>query len=149
MYEHSRTLFTELKPLLRDPDAPVGKRQLLRCCEGAVQQLRQGTEPERASRLAFREVRPLLALNRALEALEVMQRQLAELQAALDQARTAPLAKCAATNRKGAPCGRDALRGRPYCASHRGLAGTPAPPVPDAVILLRRPPDPGATGGRS
>jgi len=141
MYEHSRDLFTALRPLLREPEAPTAKRQLLRSCEAAVQHLAHGEAPDRLSDRTFREVRSLLALHRALDALQMMERRLEVLHRAMAEARVAPLQRCAATNRRGEPCGRDALRGTDYCHSHRHLAGALAPVAPDAVVLLRRPPE--------
>ncbi|HWH13229.1 MAG TPA: hypothetical protein VNT51_00670 [Miltoncostaeaceae bacterium] len=123
MYEHSRRLFTALRPLLApSPDPLATKRSLLRYCEAAVRRLGDDESPGRVVQRLFLEVRPLIAPSDALQALDVVERAVHGLHHAALAARVAPIMRCAAVNRRQEPCGRDALRGHPYCASHRHLA---------------------------
>jgi hypothetical protein len=118
-------MFSALHPLL-----PVGsglpvKRRLLRHCEAAVRGLGQGESPQRLAQRLFLEVRPMVAPADALTALQVVEGQVRALHHAVLRARVAPITRCAAANRRGRRCGRDAVRGATHCASHRHLAEGP------------------------
>lgn len=130
LYQHSRTLFRELSPRIvpgysRDPRGRRG--ELLHAAEAMMRRLSSDwsflSDP---SRRLFRDVRHLfrhddLMLVRQLIDFHVG--QAVEHAAALEAEGVAPVTiTCAATNRKGRPCGREPKPGIRYCPSHQHLA---------------------------
>jgi len=121
-------MFTALLPLLSAGDDLETKRRLLHHCEVAVRRLGEGEAPGRLTQRLFLEVRPLIGPSDALTALELVERHVNALHHATLRARVAPITRCAGRNRRGRPCGRDAMRGQDYCTSHRDLADATLPP---------------------
>lgn len=125
MYDHSRTLYTELRPLLRPagPDTAARRRLLLRACEGSVVRLVRdphGPSARAAVEHLFADVRTLVRPSEQLTALRLIERRLVALRDALrNGASREGVGRCAAVNRRGAPCAREAVGGSRFCPSHR------------------------------
>jgi hypothetical protein len=126
MYDISRGIYQSLRPYVAGAPADIERRRrlLLRSCEAAVRLVAADpAAPGHAARHLFRDVRTLLHPARQLEALTVIERRLAAVAETLSTgAQEVAIGLCAATNRKGKPCGREATKGSRYCPSHRGRA---------------------------
>jgi hypothetical protein len=118
---HGSALYTALLPYLTPSarTAAESRDVLVRACESAVRQL-DGSHPVAAvTRTLFDRARPLVRPSHYRAALDVIDRGLAEMQAALAQTAAVPdEARCRARNRKGAPCGRRAAPGSAHCTLH-------------------------------
>jgi len=123
MYDISRGIYQSLRPYVAGAadDLPRRHRLLLRSCEAAVRLVAEDpAAPAHAARHLFRDVRTLLHPARQLDALTVIERRLTAVAETLAAgAQTAAMGLCAATNRKGKPCAREAMKGSRYCPSHR------------------------------
>ncbi|HWH14683.1 MAG TPA: hypothetical protein VNT51_08045 [Miltoncostaeaceae bacterium] len=132
MYEFSRDIYQALRPYVAGTpeDLPRRRRILLHACEGAVRLVAAHPDsPGHAARHLFREVRTLLHPAHQLEALTLIEVRLELARAALaDGGTDNAMGLCAATNRKGKPCRREAMKGSRYCPSHRALEADVAPP---------------------
>lgn len=130
LYEHSRALYRDLSPLLatgfsRDPAGRPG--ELLHAAEAMMRRIGSDwTFLHDPSRRLFRDVRHLFRGDDLVIVLRIVERH---VQAALSHAAelaasgiTPVVVTCAATNRKGKPCGREPKPGLRYCPSHQHLA---------------------------
>lgn len=124
MYEHSRSLYRALKPLLIHDVGHAGmlERRLLRVCEDSVERMAEDARllPS-PSRHLFRSVRTLIRAQDQLRAYVLIERELGratEWFRAERRANGPNLRRCAALNRRGQPCEREPLRGGRHCPSH-------------------------------
>lgn len=121
MYEHSRELYNAIRPFLRHDADAHARRAVVRDCEAAVRQVLREESLGRTLHWLFFEVRTLAAATDQLALLDVIERQLHAVRRAALTPPPPPIGRCAAVNRKGKPCGRDALPGLRHCPWHRHL----------------------------
>ncbi|MGI9538706.1 MAG: hypothetical protein ACR2N6_00985 [Miltoncostaeaceae bacterium] len=127
MYEHSRSLYRELKPYLL-PDRPGSatmRRSLLGACEGTLVQLASDKPPAAPVKQLFTAVRGLVPAQHQMGVFSIIDQRVTGLAAELERRREiagGSLLRCAANNRRGLPCGREPLQGSRYCPSHQQQA---------------------------
>jgi hypothetical protein len=111
------------------------RQRLLDACETTLKRLT--TDPDyfaRPERFLFGEIRSLFRLEEQLRVRLIIDLDLTSAKTVLERRRALEPRGCAAFNRGGAPCRRDALEGGRYCPSHKHLEETPAPS--EAVATL-------------
>jgi hypothetical protein len=149
MFEHSRGLYRDLRPLVTvDPRRPGAvERSLLAACHDVVVDLaREGGRAGLPARRLFARIRHLVPPHLQLHAYAVVERALGGVvEDMLGEARRsgrANLLTCAAGTPRGAPCRREPLSGSRYCPAHKHLETlacvgpgdqVPAPPAPAVV----------------
>lgn len=128
MYQYSRALHRDLRPLLIDG----AEREALLACERAILALTPTTVLAPSASALFRALRHLLRPDRQLEAYALLEVHLA---AALDQlanggpeADAVPARRCRAHLHDGGRCQEAADQGSLYCSVHR-LPALAAPPA--------------------
>lgn len=140
LYHHlSRLLYRRLAPMLRDDPRLGGirrqRQRLLEACEATMKRL--ATDPDyfaHPARFLFGEVRTLFRLEDLLRVRLLIDLDIASAQTVLERHRALRPRTCAALNRGGEPCRRDAVEGGRYCPSHRHLEETPAPSEVSATL---------------
>lgn len=132
MYQYSRALHRELRPLLIDG----AEREALLACERSILALTSTAVLAPSAAALFRALRHLLRPDRQLEAHALLEVHLA---AALDQlahggpeADAVPARRCGAHLHDGGRCQRAADQGSLYCSWHR-LPALAAPPAEAAA----------------
>ena len=134
MYQYSRALHRELRPLLMEGT----EREALLACERSVLALTPTAVLAPSASALFRALRHLLRPDRQLEAHALLEVHLA---AALDQLAhgghddAVPARRCGAHLHDGGRCQRAADQGSLYCSWHRlpALAAPPAEAAPRAA----------------
>lgn len=129
MYELSRAIYRELRPLLAVDVRRPGRveRLLLEACEQTVEGLAGGLNyfPTPAAHL-FADVRFLFPVSAQAQARTIIGGQLAAAQAALEAVMANERApngrrRCMALTSQGQPCRREAQLDSRYCSSHRSV----------------------------
>ena len=140
MYHNlSRVLYRRLAPMLRDDPRQGGigrqRQRLLDACETTLKRL--ATDPDyfaHPERFLFGEIRTLFRLEDQLRVRLIIDLDLTSAKTVLERRRALEPRGCAAYNRGGSPCRREALEGGRYCPSHKHLEEAAAPS--EAVATL-------------
>lgn len=130
MYELSRALYRELRPLLAvDPRCPGRvERLLLESCEQTLEGIAGGLHyfPSPAAHL-FADVRFLFPVREQARARAIIGCRMAQAQASLGELQALEglngRRRCLALTAQGAPCRREAQHNSRYCSSHRHMEG--------------------------
>ncbi|MGD9694670.1 MAG: hypothetical protein AB7V42_03300 [Thermoleophilia bacterium] len=117
MYQFSRALFRDLRPLTADG---ADERELLSACEEAVASLAEPPRDSPSLRL-FRRVLHMLRPEARIEAHALMRAHLDAARSQVgrdDEVEPPSLRRCARRGADGRRCGRRALPGSHYCERH-------------------------------
>lgn len=142
MYHHlSRVLYRRLAPMLSDDPLQGGiarqRQRLLDACEATLKRL--ATDPDyfaHPARFLFSEIRCLFSLEDQRRVRLIVDADVRTAGELLERRRALEPRGCAAFNRGGKPCRREALTGGRYCPSHKHLEESfGARPTQQAVSL--------------
>jgi hypothetical protein len=130
MYELSRALYRELRPLLAVDRRCPGRveRLLLEACEQTVEGIAGGLNyfPTPAAHL-FADVRFLFPVREQARARAIIGGRVAKAQESLSELQAIEgmngRRRCLALTAQGAPCRREAQHNSRYCSSHRHMEG--------------------------
>ncbi len=130
MYELSRALYRELRPLLAVDQRSPGRveRLLLEACEQTLEGIAGGLHyfPSAAAHL-FADVRFLFPVRDQIRVRAIIGVRVGKAQEELGEAQAIEglngRRRCLALTAQGAPCRREAQHSSRYCSSHRHMEG--------------------------
>jgi hypothetical protein len=120
VYLVSRALFRRLRPYM-EAAAGSGDLEVLGSCELAVRRMTEEPDFADPARFLFLEIRGHFSLSEQLWVRRIVDYHLAVARKLIAQLPPEEGRECAAFNRQGSPCRREALPGSEYCPSHRHL----------------------------